>query len=168
MALGQEEIEAELNSRFAAFAGEMRLEGKAISYPLELKIADEMVAARVALVGDAARRINPLAGQGLNLGFKDVAALVEVLEDGRHAGLDIGALNVLAPYQQWRRFDANATALGLDAVDRLFSNDRAVLKPLRGAGLMLADKLPFLRRRLARQASAQQSHLPKRMQPARR
>ena len=164
--LSTAEIEAELNSRFAEFAGEMRLEGKAISYPLELKIADEMVAPRVALVGDAARRSNPLAGQGLNLGFKDVAALVEVLEDGRHAGLDIGALNVLDPYQQWRRFDANATALGLDAVDRLFSNDHAVLKPLRGAGLMLADKLPFVRRRLARQASAQQRHLPKRMQPA--
>jgi 2-octaprenyl-6-methoxyphenol hydroxylase len=163
--LGPDEIEAELNSRFAAFAGEMRLDGKAISYPLELKIANRMVALRIALVGDAARRINPLAGQGLNLGFKDVAALVEVLEEGRHAGLDIGALNVLDPYQEWRRFDANATALGLDAIDRLFSNDRAVLKPLRGAGLALADKLPFIRRALAGQASAQQKDLPKRMQP---
>jgi len=124
-----------------------------------------MVGPRIALVGDAARRINPLAGQGLNLGFKDVAALVEVLEDGRHAGLDIGALNVLDPYQAWRRFDANATALGLDAIDRLFSNDSGALKPLRGAGLAIADKVPFIRRALAGQASAQQASLPKRMQP---
>ena len=158
------EIEAELNGRFADFAGEMRLEGKAVSYPLELKIANAMVGPRVALVGDAARRINPLAGQGLNLGFKDVAALVEVLEDGRHKGLDIGALNVLEAYQDWRRFDANATALGLDAIDRIFSNDHAVLKPLRAAGLVLADKAGFVRRALARQASAQQDSLPRRMQ----
>ncbi|MEO9969426.1 MAG: FAD-dependent oxidoreductase [Hyphomonadaceae bacterium] len=164
-AMSAEDIEAELNAKFAEFAGEMSLEGKAISYPLELKIADSMVAERVALVGDAARRVNPLAGQGLNLGFKDVAALVEVLEDGRHAGLDIGALNVLDPYQQWRRFDAAATALGLDAIDRLFSNDNALLKPLRGAGLMLANRVPLVREALARQASAQQANLPKRMQP---
>lgn len=158
-------IEAELNTRFADFAGEMQLDGPAISYPLELKIADSMVAPRIALVGDAARRINPLAGQGLNLGFKDVAALVEVLEDGRHAGLDIGALTVLDNYQQWRRFDANATALGLDAIDRIFSNDNALLKPLRGAGLAIASRVPFVRKTLAGQASAQQAHLPKRMQP---
>lgn len=165
VAMSTEDIEAELNARFAEFAGKMSLDGKAISYPLELKIADSMVTDRVALVGDAARRINPLAGQGLNLGFKDVAALVEVLDNGRHAGLDIGALNVLDPYQQWRRFDANATALGLDAIDRLFSNDSALLKPLRGAGLTIASRVPFVRRALARQASAQQASLPKLMQP---
>ena len=164
-ASGKDGIEAELNARFSGFAGKMQLDGPAISYPLELKIADSMVAPRIALVGDAARRINPLAGQGLNLGFKDVAALVEVLEDGRHAGLDIGALTVLDNYQQWRRFDANATALGLDAIDRIFSNDSALLKPLRGAGLAIASRVPFVRKTLAGQASAQQAHLPKRMQP---
>lgn len=162
--LSKTEIEAELNARFADFAGEMTLEGKAISYPLELKIADSMVAPRIALVGDAARRINPLAGQGLNLGFKDVAALVEVIEDGRYAGLDVGALTVLDHYQQWRRFDANATALGLDAIDRIFSNDSAMLKPIRGAGLAIANRVPFVRKALAQQASAQQANLPKRMQ----
>jgi len=162
--LDKADIEAELNARFADFAGEMTLEGRAISYPLELKIAEHMAAERIALVGDAARRVNPLAGQGLNLGFKDVAALVEVLEDGRHAGLDIGALTVLDNYQQWRRFDANATALGLDAIDRLFSNDSGALKPIRGAGLTIANKVPFLRRAMARQASAEQPSLPKRMQ----
>lgn len=163
-ALPAEDINAELNARFASFAGEMHLDGPAMSYKLSLSIAQNMVAPRIALVGDAARRINPLAGQGLNLGFKDVAALIEVLENGRHAGLDFGAMTVLEDYQTWRRFDANATALALDGVDRLFSNDRAVLKPLRGLGLVIAQKIKPLRKAMARQASADQAALPKRMQ----
>ena len=163
-ALSGAEINAELNSRFADFAGEMHLDGPAIAYPLILKIAESMVQERIALVGDAARRINPLAGQGLNLGFKDVAALVEIMEDGRHAGLDIGAMTVLEKYQVWRRFDANATALALDGVDRVFSNDSAVLKPLRGLALLAANRPPPIRKLMARQASADQKTLPKRMQ----
>lgn len=163
-ALPAQDVTAELNTRFAAFAGEMQLEGPAIAYPLVLKIAEEMVSPRIALVGDAARRINPLAGQGLNLGFKDVAALVEVIEDGRHAGLDFGAMTVLERYQVWRRFDANATAMAMDGIDRMFSNDSAVLKPLRGLALKTAQTLAPLRKALARQASADQKSLPKRMQ----
>ncbi|MEM9257666.1 MAG: UbiH/UbiF/VisC/COQ6 family ubiquinone biosynthesis hydroxylase [Pseudomonadota bacterium] len=162
-AMDNDNIEAELNARFAHFAGDMTLEGKAIAYPLILQIANEMIAPRIALVGDAARRINPLAGQGLNLGLKDVAALAEVLEDSAHAGLDIGSLNILERYQSWRRFDANSTALGLDMIDRVFSNDNAVLKPLRGLGLLAANRLRPVRRALARQASADQKSLPKRM-----
>ena len=163
-ALSAAEINAELNNRFADFAGEMHLDGPAIAYPLILKIAESMVQERIALVGDAARRINPLAGQGLNLGFKDVAALVEVMEDGRHAGLDIGAMTVLENYQVWRRFDANATALALDGVDRVFSNDSVVLKPLRGLALLAANRTSPVRKLMARQASADQKTLPKRMQ----
>jgi len=163
-ALPAEEINAELNARFAEFSGEMQLEGSAIAYPLILKIAQDMIAPRIALVGDAARRINPLAGQGLNLGFKDVAALIEVLEDGRYAGLDFGAMTVLERYQTWRRFDANATALALDGVDRVFSNDSAVLKPLRGLALIAAQKVGPVRKAMARQASADQASLPRRMQ----
>lgn len=163
-ALPADQITAELNARFADFAGEMTLDGPAIAYPLVLKIADAMATPRVALVGDAARRINPLAGQGLNLGFKDVAALIEVIEDGRHNGLDFGEMTVLESYQTWRRFDANATALALDGIDRVFSNDNAVLKPLRGLALMAANSLAPVRRAMARQASADQSSLPKRMQ----
>ncbi|MEM8878857.1 MAG: UbiH/UbiF/VisC/COQ6 family ubiquinone biosynthesis hydroxylase [Pseudomonadota bacterium] len=162
-AMDKAEIEAELNARFAHFAGEMALDGPTIAYPLVLKIAQEMIAPRIALVGDAARRINPLAGQGLNLGLKDVAALAEVLEDSARAGLDIGSLNVLENYQSWRRFDANSTALGLDMIDRIFSNDSALLKPVRGLGLAAANRIGLLRRALARQASADQSSLPKRM-----
>ncbi|MEL7479923.1 MAG: FAD-dependent monooxygenase [Pseudomonadota bacterium] len=163
-ALPVSDIEAELNSRFADFAGDMALEGKAIAYPLILQIADRMVAPRVALVGDAARRINPLAGQGLNLGFKDVAALIEVLEEADHVGLDIGSLQSLETYQAWRRFDANTTALTMDAIDRIYSNDNALLKPLRGLALMAANQVGPVRRALARQASADQDRLPKRMQ----
>jgi 2-octaprenyl-6-methoxyphenol hydroxylase len=159
-----DEINAELNARFEDFAGKMQLDGPAIAYPLILKIAQDMVAPRIALVGDAARRINPLAGQGLNLGFKDVAALIEVMENGRYEGLDFGAMTVLERYQSWRRFDANATALALDGLDRLFSNDNAVLKPIRGLALMAAQKLDPVRKAMARQASADQDNLPRRMQ----
>jgi len=159
--LSSPEIEAELNSRFAEFSGEMTLDGPAISYPLHLKIAESMIADRVALLGDAARRINPLAGQGLNLGFKDVAALIEIMCDARYEGLDIGAPTVLVRYQQWRRFDANATALAMDGIDRVFSNDSNALKPLRGLALSLANQVGPLRKLMARQASAGQSNLPK-------
>ncbi len=157
------EIEAELNARFRDFAGEMRVEGKATAYPLVLQIANAMIAPGIALVGDAARRINPLAGQGLNLGFKDVAALVEVIEDARGLGLGIGSMTVLERYQAWRRFDANATALALDSVDRIFSNDSSLLKPMRGLALAAASRVSPLRRALARQASADQAALPRRM-----
>ena len=154
-------IEAELNHRFSDFAGPMTLASEPIAYPLHLKIAAQMVGDRLALVGDAARRINPLAGQGLNLGFKDVAALVEIMCDARHEGLDIGSAPVLQRYQQWRRFDSNSTALAMDGIDRAFSNDNPVLKPLRGLGLAAASTLAPLRTALARRASADQSSLPK-------
>lgn len=157
------EINAELNSRFSEFAGEMQLDTPPITYPLILKIAEEMIVERIALVGDAARRINPLAGQGLNLGFKDVAALVEVIEEGRHEGLDFGAMTVLENYQTWRRFDANVTALALDGVDRAFSNDNFILKPLRGLALLATNRIAPVRKMMARQASADQKNLPKRM-----
>ncbi len=162
--LPPESIEAELNQRFASFAGPMRLLAAPYTYPLVLRIATRMAGPRCVLLGDAARRINPLAGQGLNLGFKDAAALVDVITDARETGLDTGSPPVLARYQEWRRFDATATALGLDAIDRLFSNDNALLKPLRAAALTAASRVGPLRRALARQASADQAHLPRLMQ----
>ena len=160
-----EQIEAELNARFAEFAGEMHLDGPHISYPLKLQIARSMVADRVALVGDSARRINPLAGQGLNLGLKDVAALCEVCADQVQVGLDPGSSWALERYSRWRHFDANATALAMDTIDRVYSNDNALLKPLRGAALMLADRIGPVRQAFARQASAAQDHLPRLMKP---
>ncbi len=160
-AMDTADIEAELNTRFADFAGPMQLVGKPLAYPLIMKITTSMTGPRAALVGDAAHRINPLAGQGLNLGLKDVAALIEVIVDARRLGLDIGSAVTLERYQQWRRFDAVSTALAMDAVDLGFSNDSALLKPLRGLALSAASKIAPLRHALARQASADKKSLPK-------
>ncbi|MEZ5999861.1 FAD-dependent monooxygenase [Hyphomonas sp.] len=159
-----EDIEAELNARFGDFAGHMTIDGPVISYPLKMRLARAMTGPRVALLGDAAHRINPLAGQGLNLGFKDVAALIDIMVESREVGLDHGAAPALERYQQWRRFDMTSVALFMDVIDRAFSNDNAVLKPLRGLALTAANKIGPLRRAMARQASADQSHLPSLMQ----
>jgi len=158
--LPKDQIEAELNARFAGFAGRMELDGPPLSYPLVMQIAAAMTGPRTALLGDAARRINPLAGQGLNLGFKDVGALIDVMTEARAAGLDPGSDTVLARYAEWRRFDASLTAMAVDLIDRAFSNDNVILKPLRGLALMAANRITPLRRAMARQASADQTHLP--------
>lgn len=150
----KEDAEAELNARFAAFAGTMAIEGKAGSYPLVLKLATEIAGPRAALIGDAARRVNPLAGQGLNQGFRDVAALIDIAQDTLHLGGEIGSSLMLESYSQARRFDGAGTALTLDAIDRLFSNDSLWTKPVRSLGLLAAAKIPPLRRFLARKASA--------------
>ena len=162
--LSPEEVEAELNHRFAGFAGEMKIDGPMGSYPLILRMAVRMIAERTALVGDAARRMNPLAGQGLNQGFRDVAALHDAIVSGDRAGLDIGSQQVLRDYEASRRFGASAAALGMDAVDRLFSNDLAWTKPVRGLGLMAASAVAPLRQRLAGFASAASPDLPPLMQ----
>ena len=153
-ALPKKEAEAELNARFAAFAGEMRIDGRAGSYPLILQLATEITAPRTALVGDAARRVNPLAGQGLNQGFRDVAALIEIAEETLRLGGEIGSPQMLEAYSQARRFDGTGTALALDAIDRLFSNDSALTKPIRSLGLLAASKFSPLRKFLAQKASA--------------
>jgi 2-octaprenyl-6-methoxyphenol hydroxylase len=159
------QIEAELNARFESFAGRMELDGAALSYPLVMQIAVAMTGPRTALLGDAARRINPLAGQGLNLGFKDVGALIDVMTEAREAGLDPGSDTVLARYAEWRRFDASMTAMAMDLIDRAFSNDNMILKPLRSLALIAASRITPLRRAMARQASADQTHLPSLMRP---
>jgi len=149
-----EDAEAELNARFSDFAGPMKIEGAAGSYPLILQLATEITSQRTALIGDAARRVNPLAGQGLNQGFRDVAALIEIAEQTLHLGGDIGGPMMLQAYSQARRFDGAGTALALDAIDRLFSNDSMLTKPLRSLGLLAASKISPLRRYLAQKASA--------------
>ena len=163
-AMPVEDIEAELNARFETFSGHMTIDGPVISYPLKMRLARAMTGPRVALLGDAAHRINPLAGQGLNLGFKDVAALIDIMVESREVGLDHGAAPALERYQQWRRFDMTSVALFMDVIDRAFSNDNAVLKPLRGLALTAANRIRPLRRAMARQASADQTHLPSLMQ----
>lgn len=153
MALPDEQFLAALRPRFGDFLGEIRLAGPRFCYPLNLTLAQHYVAPRVALVGDAAHGVHPVAGQGLNLGLRDVAALAEVLVTARRRGEDIGAETVLARYQDWRRPDATLLALGMDGVNTLFSNGNPLLRTAREIGMGLVDALPPLRRRFMRQAA---------------
>lgn len=142
-----------LRPRFGDFLGEIALAGPRFSYPLSLSLADAYVAPRIALVGDAAHGVHPIAGQGLNLGLRDVAALAEVVVLAARRGEDIGAADVLARYQGWRRFDGTAMGLGMDSVNRLFSNGNPVLSAARGLGMGFVTSIPPLRRAFMRQAA---------------
>lgn len=146
---------------FGDFLGKIALAGTRFTYPLSLSLAEHFTADRVALVGDAAHGVHPIAGQGLNLGLRDVAALAEVLILAKRRGEDIGSRIPLEEYQSWRRFDATALALGMDGVNRLFSNDNPLLRIGRDLGLGLVNALPGLRRRFIRQAAGLQGELPK-------
>ena len=150
-----------LRPRFGSFLGEIALDGKRFSYPLGLSIAQDFVGERVALVGDAAHAVHPIAGQGLNAGLKDVAALAEVLADAVRRGEDIGRLDVLERYRQWRRFDVMTLAVATDGFNRLFSNDNSFLRTIRDLGLGAANALPGLRRGLIREAAGLTGDLPR-------
>ena len=156
---------AEINARFGRYLGATHLEGPRFSYPLSFHLTQSFIAPRVALIGDAARTIHPIAGQGFNLAIKDIAALSDVVRDGRDVGLDIGALTVLEDYQRWRRFDSTMLALGTDALNRLFSNDQAPIRVMRTVGMGLVNKINPLRRMLMRQAGADLGRLPVLLQP---
>ncbi|MEO1536963.1 MAG: FAD-dependent monooxygenase [Pseudomonadota bacterium] len=151
----------ELRPRFGTFLGDIRLAGDRFTYPLELSIAQSFTAERVALVGDAAHVVHPIAGQGLNAGLKDVAALAEVLADAKRRGEDIGRADVLNRYQQWRRFDTAALAVATDGFNRLFSNDNGLLRTIRDIGLAATNALPVLRRGLIREAAGLTGDLPR-------
>ncbi|NUB46391.1 UbiH/UbiF/VisC/COQ6 family ubiquinone biosynthesis hydroxylase [Fertoebacter nigrum] len=153
-----------LRPRFGDFLGDIALAGTRFTYPLSLSLANSFIAPRLALVGDAAHGVHPLAGQGLNLGLRDVAALAEVVTLAHRRGEDIGAPDVLNRYQHWRRFDATALALGMDAVNRLFSNDNPLLRLGRDLGLGAVNALPPLRRAFMRQAAGLTGDLPKLLQ----
>lgn len=153
LALPDEAFLDVLRPRFGDFLGQIRLAGPRFSYPLNLTLAERYVAPRVALIGDAAHGVHPIAGQGLNLGLRDVAALAEVLIQARRRGEDIGADAVLARYQEWRRPDATALALGMDGVNALFSNRNPLLRVAREIGMGLVDAMPPLRRGFMRQAA---------------
>lgn len=142
-----------LRPRFGEYLGEVSLAGRRFSYPLSLSLAERYVVARVALVGDAAHGVHPVAGQGLNLGLRDVAALAETLVDAARRGEDIGAINVLERYQGWRRFDATSLALGMDAVNQIFATDNPLIRAARGLGMGAVTAIPSLRRGFMRQAA---------------
>jgi 2-octaprenyl-6-methoxyphenol hydroxylase len=158
--LGEADYLAVLRPRFGDFLGEIGLAGVRYTYPLGLSLAERWVDARLALAGDAAHGIHPLAGQGLNLGLRDVAALAEVLAVAHRRGLDLGAPDVLAEYQRWRRFDTALLAAATDGLNRLFSNDNPLLRLGRDLGLGLVNRLPELRRALIGEAAGLTGDLP--------
>ncbi len=145
-------FEEELERRFGHKLGAIKVVGGRRAFPLGLTLAREFVAPRFALAGDAAHGIHPISGQGLNLGFKDVAALAETIVDADRLGLDIGSLAVLERYQGWRRFDTFRMGVTTDVLNRLFSNDITPVRALRDFGLGLVERLPSLKSFFIRQA----------------
>jgi 2-octaprenyl-6-methoxyphenol hydroxylase len=152
-----------VSHRFGAHRGVLNLDGPRHVYPLSMMIADEAVAPRLALIGDAAHVIHPLAGLGLNLGFKDVAALAECVMDALALGEDIGGALMLERYTKWRRFDTVATAYLLDGLNRLFANEVPGLKFIRDAGLKLVDQSNSAKGIFMKEAAGKTGNLPRLM-----
>ncbi|MEX0305633.1 MAG: FAD-dependent monooxygenase, partial [Leisingera sp.] len=150
--------------RFGDFLGEISLAGKRFTYPLNLTIANSFVGDRMALVGDAAHGMHPIAGQGLNAGLRDVGALAEVITGATRRGEDIGSILVMERYQQWRRFDTASLVAATDVFNRLFSNDNPLLRLGRDIGMGLAGALPGLRRGFVREAAGLTGDMPKLLQ----
>lgn len=159
-ALSDEAYLQVLRPRFGDFLGEISLAGARYAYPLSLSLADRFVAERVALVGDAAHGVHPIAGQGLNAGMRDVAALVHVLAHARQRGEDFASAQVLARYAQWRRFDTTTLAAATDIFNRVFSNDNPLLRGARDLGMHLVQSAPGLRRAFIREAAGLTGDLP--------
>jgi len=161
MRLSDADFAAELAQRFGTHLGEVAPEGPRWAYPLRLELTREYVRPRFALIGDAAHTIHPIAGQGFNLGLKDVAALAETVLDAARLGLDYGAEDVLKRYERWRRFDSFALAVATDGVNRLFSNDIPPIRFARDLGLGIVDQIAPLRRFFMRHAGGDVGTLPR-------
>ena len=161
MALPDADFHAELERRFGLHLGEIEAVGERRAFPLSLAVARAFVAERVALLGDAAHVIHPIAGQGLNMGLKDVAALAEVIVDAARLGIDIGAAATLDRYQRWRRFDTTQMGVATDGLNRLFSNRSDVLRLMRDVGLGMVDRLPSLKHLFMREAAGLVGDMPK-------
>ena len=161
VALPDAAFHAELERRFKLHLGEITSVGPRRAHPLGFFVARSFIAERIALIGDAAHVIHPIAGQGLNMGLKDVAALAEVVVDAVRLGLDPGAADVLERYQRWRRFDTMTMGLATDGLNRLFSNHSAVLRLARDVGLGLVDRVPNLKRLFIREAAGLVGEVPK-------
>jgi 2-octaprenyl-6-methoxyphenol hydroxylase len=163
VALPDDEFHAELEKRFGLQLGEIEVIGPRRAYPLGLFTARSFIAERIALVGDAAHVIHPIAGQGLNMGLRDVAALAEAVADAARLGLDIGAADTLERYQRWRRFDTAMMGVATDGLNKLFSNRSDVLRLVRDVGLGLVERAPALKRLFIREAAGFTGDVPKLM-----
>jgi 2-octaprenyl-6-methoxyphenol hydroxylase len=161
MALDPEDLKRQLEHRFTPKLGGIKLASRVEAFPFRFQIARRFVSGRLALVGDAAHVVHPVAGQGLNLGLRDVAALAETIVGEMRLGLDPGAPGPLATYQRQRRFDVAASGLGLDALNRLFSNDLSALRFVRDLGLRIVDRAPPLKDMLIAEAGGAGSGAPK-------
>ncbi len=161
VALPDDAFHAELEKRFKLHLGEITAIGARRVHPLGFFVARSFIAERIALIGDAAHLIHPIAGQGLNMGLKDVAALAEVIVDAARLGLDPGSATVLERYQRWRRFDTVTMGIATDGLNRLFSNRSDVLRLVRDVGLGLVDRVPNLKRLFIREAAGLVGEVPK-------
>ncbi len=154
-------FEVELETRFGLKLGDFKVEDKPRAFPLGLTLARSFIAPRLALAGDSAHGMHPIAGQGLNMGFRDVAALAEVVVEADRLGQDIGTLDVLERYETWRRFDTFQMGVTTDVLNRLFSNDLGPLRTLRDIGLGLVDRMPALKQYFIRQAAGFGPDIPR-------
>ena len=159
--LDERDFTSELRLRFGAHLGEVNPIGPRWAYPLKLHLARSYVQHRFALIGDAAHTIHPIAGQGLNLGLKDAAALAETVLDAARLGLDFGRSNVLERYERWRRFDSLALAAATDGLNRLMSNSIPPLRFVRDLGMGAVDMIPPLRQFFMRHAGGDVGTLPR-------
>ena len=161
IALPDDQFHAELEKRFGLHLGDLTVTAKPRAFPLGLFTAREFIAERLALVGDAAHVIHPIAGQGLNMGLRDVAALAEAIADAARLGLDIGAADVLERYQRWRRFDTMTMGVATDGLNKLFSNNSDVLRLARDVGLGIVERIPALKHMFIREAAGFTGDVPK-------
>lgn len=151
----------ELTRRSGGYLGDIELVTRRDAWPLSVLLAERFIAERVALIGEAAHAIHPIAGQGLNLGLRDVAALAEVIVDAHRLGLDVGSPEVLARFQRWRRFDTVLLAVVCDGLVHLFSNNIPPIKLARDVGMAVVNRLPPLKRFFMRHAMGVVGELPR-------
>jgi 2-octaprenyl-6-methoxyphenol hydroxylase len=163
VALPDDEFLKELQQRFGTHRGVLTLLSHRHAYPLIMRLASSFTAERLVLIGDAAHALHPLAGLGLNMGFKDTAALADCVMEAARLGSDIGGAGVLEAFTRWRRFDTYATAAMMDGMNRLFANSNDGLRLLRHAGLRLVDQLNPVKRELQKEAAGLTGNLPRLM-----
>lgn len=161
LALDDDEFRDEVDVRFGGRLGAISLVGPRQSWPLELNLARSYVAPRFAVVGDAAHVVHPIAGQGLNLALRDVAALTESVIDAMRLGLDAGCGQALERYERWRRFDAAMSTAAFDGLNALFSNDLTLLRAARDVGLGLVDRSPLLKQLFVSEAAGLTGEVPR-------